>query len=81
VQHDPPRPAAYSDAEIAALLADLQATVTGPRTLRSWSEDTHVRVERVVAGADLMYVRLAGCDHEGSPIVLMLLDRVWERAI
>ena len=80
VHNDPPTPAAYSDADIAALLADLQATVTGPKTLQAWSEDTHVRVDRIVAGADLMYVRLAAHDQEGSPIVLMLLDRVWERA-
>ncbi|MFJ6114141.1 hypothetical protein ACIQC8_08505 [Agrococcus sediminis] len=38
-------------------------------------------IARLTAGANLTYIRLAGRDEHGHPIVLMLLDHVWERAI
>ncbi|WP_186808131.1 hypothetical protein [Agrococcus baldri] len=81
MQNDPPRPSAYSSADIAAILADLQATVSGATSLERWTKSSTVPVDRVVAGADLTYLRLTAHDAEGSPIVLMLRERVWQRAI
>jgi hypothetical protein len=81
MQHDPPRPPAYSTTDIAAILADLQATVNGATSLHQWAETAAVPVDKIVAGADLTYLRLRARDHEGSPIVLMLRERNWQRAI
>ncbi|WP_092915400.1 hypothetical protein [Agrococcus baldri] len=79
--NDLERPPAYSDTDIAALLADLQATVNGATSLTEWAESAAVPVDRIVAGADLTYLRLAAHDSEGSPIVLMLREHIWQRAI
>lgn len=81
VQNDPPRPPAYSSADIAAILADLQSTVSGPSSLNAWAESTAVPVDRIVGGADLTYIRLTAHDTDGSPIVLMLRHQTWQRAI
>ncbi|MCH1883903.1 hypothetical protein [Agrococcus sp. ARC_14] len=81
MQHEPPRPPAYSSADIAAILADLQATVNEATSLHAWAETSAVPLDRIVAGADLTYLRLRAHDTEGSPIVLMLREQRWQRAI
>ncbi|WP_206445733.1 hypothetical protein [Agrococcus sp. KRD186] len=81
MQTDLPRPAAYTSTDIAAILADLQSTVNGATSLHEWAETATVPVDKIVAGADLTYLRLRAHDHEGAPIVLMMRDQVWQRAI
>jgi len=76
-----PRPQVFSTADIAAVLSDLQARANDAASLRTWAQDANVAIERVVATDDLTYVRLAARDDDGSPIVLMLLEGVWERAV
>ncbi|SDS35981.1 hypothetical protein [Agrococcus carbonis] len=78
--HEPPK-RVYGHADIAAILADLQSTVTTHHELRDWAAQTDVPIERVVANPDLTYVRLDARDVDRSPIVLILLEQVWERAI
>ncbi|WP_072314280.1 hypothetical protein [Agrococcus sp. Marseille-P2731] len=76
-----PRLPVFSTADIAAVLSDLQARASGPSSLRAWAREASVATDRVVATDGLTYVRLAARDDEGAPIVLMLLEDVWERAV
>jgi hypothetical protein len=71
----------YSDDEIYAILLELAAIATDHESLRSWAATPGIELERVVAIETLTYVRLAGHDAEGSPIVLMLLEGMWERVL
>lgn len=71
----------YSDAQIQEILADLNANVRGLQSLHVWASQRDLDIARLTAGANLTYIRLAGRDERGDPIVLMLLDNVWERAI
>ncbi len=71
--------AIHSDEEIARILLQLAAIATDPESLRSWGTAPDVPIERLVAIETLTYVRLAGRDADGDPIVLMLLDGAWER--
>ncbi|WP_413316651.1 hypothetical protein AA0Z99_08415 [Agrococcus sp. 1P02AA] len=81
MQKDPPRPQLYSSANIAAVLSDLQSSVTGSTSLHQWSETTDLPLDSVVAGDDLTYITLSAHDELGAPIVLMLRDGAWQRAI
>lgn len=74
----PPR-VVHSEEEIARVLLELAAIATDPDSLRSWAQTPGVPLERMVAIETLTYVRLAGRDADGEPIVLMLLDGAWER--
>ncbi|MFA4841888.1 MAG: hypothetical protein WC580_09305 [Agrococcus sp.] len=69
----------YSDEEIARILLELAAIATDHESLRAWGTSPGVQLERLVAIETLTYVRLAGRDGKGQPIVLMLLDGEWER--
>lgn len=69
----------YSEEEIARILLELAALATDHESLRTWGASPGVQLERLVAIETLTYVRLAGRDAEGQPIVLMLLDGEWER--
>jgi hypothetical protein len=71
--------AIHSDEEIARILLQLATLATDHEGLKSWGESPDVPLERMVAIETLTYVRLAGRDAEGEPIVLMLLDGAWER--
>ncbi|MGC5075685.1 hypothetical protein [Agrococcus sp. DT81.2] len=71
----------YTDADVDTILADLNAPVPGHEDLHAWSDRSGIPCKRVVATADLTYVRLAGQDRAGGYIVLMLLDGTWERVI
>ncbi|MGM1030326.1 MAG: hypothetical protein ACQEWM_10765 [Actinomycetota bacterium] len=71
--------AVHSEEEIARILLELAAIATDPESLRSWGQAPGVPLERMVAIETLTYVRLAGRDAHGDPIVLMLLDGAWER--
>lgn len=75
------RVATYTDADIDAILDDLNATATDPQQVHAWAARSGISVTRAVAIPDLTYVRLAGKDEAGGYIVLMLLDGTWERAI
>jgi hypothetical protein len=76
-----PRQLTYSEAEIAAILAELNRQVQQPSQLQRWSASTDIPLRRTVASGDLTYVGLAGTDHAGDPIVLMLIEGMWDRAI
>lgn len=76
-----PRVAAYTDADIDAIVDDLNATATDAERVHAWAARSGVPITRAVAIPDLTYVRLAGKDESGGYIVLMLLDGTWERAI
>lgn len=69
----------YSDEEITRILLELAAIATDHESLRAWGASPGVQLERLVAIESLTYVRLAGRDAKGQPIVLMLLDGEWER--
>lgn len=69
------------DAQIDDLLLELNARVTGPEELRAWASETTVEIDRLTATPALTYVRLDQRDSEGTTIVLMLLEGVWERAL
>ena len=69
------------NAQIQEILADLNANVRGLQSLHVWASQRDLDIARLTAGANLTYIRLAGRDERGDPIVLMLLDNVWERAI
>jgi hypothetical protein len=74
-------PPTYSEAEIAAILAELNREVQRPAELQQWSASTELPLRRIVADGDLTYVGLAGTDLAGDPIVLMLIEGEWDRAI
>lgn len=69
----------YSEEEIARILLELAAIATDHESLRTWGASPGVQLERLVAIETLAYVRLAGRDSRGEPVVLMLLDGEWER--
>jgi hypothetical protein len=69
----------YSDEEISRILLELATIATDHESLRAWGASPGVQLERLVAIEALTYVRLAGRDAKGQPIVLMLLDGEWER--
>jgi hypothetical protein len=71
----------HSDEEIQRILLELAAIATDHESLRAWSAAPGVPLERVVALQTLTYVKLAGRDAHGEPIVLMLLDGTWERIL
>ncbi len=72
---------AFNEAQIDELLLDLNTHVTGPEELRAWASDRMVAFDRLTATPVLTYIRLDRHDDHGVPIVLMLLDGVWERAL
>jgi hypothetical protein len=79
VETSPSQRDVYSDEEIARILLELAALATDHESLRAWGASPGVQLERLVAIETLTYVRLAGRDSTGEPIVLMLLDGEWER--
>jgi hypothetical protein len=79
VETSPSRRDVYSDEDITRILLELDAVATDHESLRAWRASADVELERLVAIETLTYVRLAGRDAEGQPIVLMLLDGEWER--
>jgi hypothetical protein len=79
VETSPSRRDVYSDEDISRILLELAAIATDHESLRTWGASPGVELERLVAIETLTYVRLAGRDAEGQPIVLMLLDGEWER--
>lgn len=79
---DPPhRSRTYTDSDIDAMLADLNASVIRCEQLADWRGRSGIPIGRAVATPGLTYVRLAGRDAHGGPVVLMLLEDAWERAI
>ncbi|WP_347754291.1 hypothetical protein [Agrococcus sp. ProA11] len=72
---------AYTESDIAAVLADLQHEVSGSTSLHAWQQNTGVPIQRVVSGADIAYVHLGAHDRFGTQIVLMLRDGSWRRAM
>lgn len=79
METSPSRREVYSDEAIARILLELAAIATDHESLRTWGASPAVQLERLVAIESLTYVRLAGRDAQGQPIVLMLLDGAWER--
>jgi len=79
VETSPSRRDVYSDEEITRILLELAAIATDHESLRAWGASPGVQLERLVAIETLTYVRLAGRDANGQPVVLMLLDGEWER--
>lgn len=77
----PPRPRTHSNSDIAAILAELNATVIDHERLHAWASQSEIPLMRAVASERLTYVRLAGKDASGGYVVLMLLEGAWERAI
>ena len=77
----PPGLETYTDSDVDAILADLNATVIGHDELHAWADRSGIPLKRVVATPGLTYVRLAGRDGTRGYIVLMLLDGTWERVI
>lgn len=74
-------PVAYSESDVAAVLADLQSEVSGTTSLHAWQQSAGVPIDRVVSGADITYVHLGAYDRLGTQIVLMLHDGIWRRAM
>ena len=79
METSPSRRDVYSDEEITRILLELAAIATDHESLRAWGASPGVQLERLVAIETLTYVRLAGRDANGQPVVLMLLDGEWER--
>lgn len=79
MQSSPSQRESFSDEEITRILMELAAIATDHDSLRAWGASPGVQLERLVAIETLTYVRLAGRDARGEPIVLMLLDGRWER--
>lgn len=71
----------YTDTDVDAILADLNAAVADHLHLHAWADRSGIALKRVVASPGLTYVRLARQDGTGGYIVLMLLDGTWERVI
>lgn len=61
--------------------ADLNASVKGRKSLRVWASQSDPPMSRHVERPGLTHVRLADHDEQHAPIVSMLLEHDWERAI
>lgn len=81
MQHEASEHPTYDQAAVAAMLIQLNEQAISSSTVGDWAAESGVVLERIVAGVDLTYVRLEGHDQHRMPIVLMLLEGVWERAI
>ncbi|WP_413320290.1 hypothetical protein AA0Z99_05700 [Agrococcus sp. 1P02AA] len=77
----PPEAALHSDLAIGALLADLNVHVRDHLQLQPWLDRSVVETARVVNMPELTYIRLAQHDADRIPVVVMLLDGIWERAL
>lgn len=75
-----PRLETYTDAQIDAILVDLNANVPRLRTLQAWAEGTATGAIKIREGDDVSYIRLAAHDGAGKPVVLIRIDHLWERA-
>ena len=71
----------FSDSQIDELIAELNASVTGLQSLHTWAGRSGLAIHRLVESPALTYVRLVARDERGEPIVLMLLEHAWERAL
>lgn len=67
----------YSEADIAAVIRELNSDVSGDESLRSWSVRPGIVWEKIDAGA-VNTVTLRGRDEQGGTVVLQLDDE-WHR--
>ncbi|MGM1030062.1 MAG: hypothetical protein ACQEWM_09380 [Actinomycetota bacterium] len=71
----------YSAADIAEVLAELQACGTDPLDLRRWAGRREVRTALVRAGRAISSVRLTGKAPGGGWVEFSLVDGAWARTL
>lgn len=71
---------AYTDAQIRAIVANLNASVTGIETLRGWVARSCLDAAALEETPGRAYLHLCGADSRGRPVVLMLEQHRWSRA-
>lgn len=72
--------ALIADAHVDAILAALNASESGLKSLEDLTSRTCLRSDRIIEGPDITYVRLVGQAEQGGPIVLVHFEGIWERA-
>lgn len=77
---EPPPPIAYTDAQIRAIVANLNDSVAGVETLRGWVARSRLDPAALGETPDRAYLHLAGVDGHGRPVVLVLEEHRWSRA-
>lgn len=77
---EPPPLISYTDAQIRAIVANLNASVTGIETLRGWVARSCLDANALVETPGRAYLYLSGVDSRGRPVVLMLEQHRWSRA-
>lgn len=79
---DPPPLIAYTDAQIRAIVANLNESVTGVETLRGWVARSCLDPGALEETPERAYLHLAGADRHGRPVVLVfeLEQHRWSRA-
>ncbi|WP_143143599.1 hypothetical protein [Agrococcus sp. Marseille-P2731] len=72
---------AHSVIAIDELLAELNVHVRDRAQLQPWIERSDIQMARIVNVPSLTYIRLTHRDEQHVPIVVMLVDGIWERAL
>ncbi len=72
--------AVITDAQVRAILDELNAGDAGLHDLDRWAARSACKPDRVIVGPDITYVRLAGRAEHGGPVILMYVEQAWEQA-
>ncbi len=70
----------YTDAQVRAIVANLNASETGVEALRSWVARSCLDADALEETAGRAYLHICGVDSRGRAVVLMLEQHRWSRA-